>query len=60
MKIAGILLIIAQAIAVFSFYMAGESLGDYTLPGLLGRFAAGIVGVILLIIDRKRKKQIKK
>jgi len=56
MKIAGIILLIVQALSLIPALVAGDNIFSYGFANLLGRLSFGIVGVILLIIARKRGK----
>ena len=57
MKIAGIVLILAQIVSMFPMLITGEDLSGHTFAWFLGRFSFGIVGVILLILSRKKRKR---
>ena len=54
MKIAGIVLIILQVVSLIPALVSGEAVFVGGIPNLLGRFAFGIIGVILLVIAHKR------
>ena len=56
MKTAGIILIIIQCISLFPAIITGDNIFSYGFANLLGRFAFGIAGVILLIVANKKKK----
>ena len=56
MKIAGIVLILAQIVSMFPMLITGEDLSGHTFAWFLGRFSFGIVGVILLILSQRKKK----
>ena len=55
MKIAGIVLICLQALAVFGAIVGGGL--PTGIAELLGFFAAGIIGIILLIVAKKKEKK---
>ena len=57
MKIAGIILIILQIIAVVGSFIGGRNPFTVGFPGLIGYFIFGIIGVILLIIYYVRKNK---
>ncbi len=58
MKIAGIILLICQAMSVIGSLLARDPLlGDGNFAWILGRYSFGIVGVILLIIHHKKNKK---
>ena len=50
LKVLGIILIILQILAIIGGGIPGGS-----LPFLIGYFAPGIIGVILLIVSRKKQ-----
>ena len=55
MKIAGIILLILQAISLFPVLVTGDGFSGHVFAWYIGRFLFGIVGVILLVIHHKRK-----
>ena len=55
MKITGIVLIVLQLISLIPSLAMGENIFQYGFPNLLGRFALGIIGIILLVISLKKK-----
>ena len=55
MKIAGIVLIVLQCVAVISSFISGKNPFNNGFLYLIGYFLCGIVGVILLIVAHKRK-----
>ncbi len=58
MKIAGIVLIILQIVSFIPSLIAGDPIfGNGNIAWIFGRFIFGIVGVILLIIDYRRKNK---
>ena len=56
MKLAGIILIIAQLISFIPSMVTGENPFAGGIPYLIGRFSFLIIGVILLIIAKKKGK----
>ena len=56
MKIAGILLLVAQFISLIPVVITGENIFENGIANLIGRLSFGIVGAILLIIYYKKKK----
>ena len=55
MKIAGIILLILQAMSIPASLIAGDPIfGNGNIAWIIGRFIFGIVGVILLVIHHKR------
>lgn len=57
MKIAGIILLVVQVLSIIGTAMAGDNIFDYPFPNLIGRFIFGIVGIVLLVIYYKRKRE---
>lgn len=55
MKITGIVLIVLQLISLIPSLATGENIFQYGFPNLFGRFALGIIGIILLVISLKKK-----
>ena len=58
MKIAGIILIVLQVVAVIGSFIGGRNPFKGGIPELIGFFLLGIIGVILLIAYyiKKNKK----
>jgi len=56
MKIAGIVLIVMQVLSFVPMVITGENILAYGIANMIGRCSIGIVGVILLLIARKRKR----
>ena len=56
MKIAGIILLIAQFISLIPVMTTGENIFENGIANLLGRLSFGIAGIIFLIIYYKKKK----
>ena len=56
MKKVGIILLIFQAISLIPAIATGDNIFAYGIANLIGRFAFGIVGAILLIKSNKKKK----
>jgi len=62
MKIAGIILLVLQAVALFGSVVNGSIStmfsisGGYAVGRLLGYFLPAIIGVILLVKANKKKK----
>ena len=54
LKIAGYILLICQLISLIPVFMGADSFGGKPFPWYIGRFIFGIVGVILLIVARRR------
>ena len=59
MKVAGIILIILQVVAVISRIIQGGFAG-MSFFWLIGYFLVGIIGVILLVVDYKKNQKGKK
>jgi hypothetical protein len=57
MKRIGIALIIVQMISLIPAIAMGDNIFAYGLPNLIGRFAFGIAGVILLAVGSKKNKR---
>ena len=57
MKIAGIILIILQIIAVIGSFIGGRNPFTVGIPELIGFFLIGIIGVILLIVYYVKKNK---
>lgn len=56
MKIAGIILIILQVVALISKIIQGGFAG-MSFFALIGYFLMGIIGVILLVVDYKKNQK---
>lgn len=56
MKRIGIALIIIQVISLIPAIATGDNIFGYGLANLLGRFLFGIVGIILIIVAKKKSK----
>ena len=57
MKIAGIILIILQVIAVIGSFLGGGNPFKTGFFGLIGYFIFGIIGTILLIVYSVKKNK---
>lgn len=55
MKVAGIILLIVQAVSLFPALVSGEDIFANGIVNLIGRFSFAIVGIILLIIANRKK-----
>jgi len=56
MKIAGVLLLVLQVVSLIPSLASGDNIFENGIPNLLGRFIFAIIGVILLIIAKKKNK----
>ena len=57
MKLAGIILIILQIVSFVPAIVTGDNIFSRGFFNLIGRLSFGIVGIILLIISKKRKNK---
>ena len=57
MKIAGIVLLILQAVSLVPALVTGENIFENGVANLIGRFSFAIIGIILLVIAARKKKK---
>ena len=57
MKIAGYILLAVQLLSLIGVFVGTESFSGHNFAWYIGRFIFGIVGVVLLLIARKRAKK---
>ena len=57
MKIAGIILLVLQAVSLFAAIVSGDNIFANDLANLIGRLSFCIVGAVLLIIYYKKQNK---
>ena len=57
MKKAGIILLVLQAIVFLAAIFSGDNIFAYGIANLIGRCLFGIIGGILLVVDKKKRNE---